>query len=101
MRFGPLPRRRGSSSTCKALPGLDNGVRIQRYRIDSLLHQPFSKIGVVRRPLPANADILALGPARGDRFLEQHLDRRVALVEPLGYETGVTIDAQSQLRQII
>ena len=53
-----LPRR-------QPLPGLDHRVRVQRDRDDALVGQPVGEVGMVARPLAADADVLA--GARGRR----------------------------------
>ena len=48
--------------------------------------QPVGEVGVVARPLAADADVLAGGAAGGDGARDQRLDRRVALVEVVGQQ---------------
>ena len=62
-------------------PGLDDRVRIQRHALDALLDQPAREVRMIRRPLAADADVLARLAAGRDRHREQRLDRVVALVE--------------------
>ncbi len=51
-------------------PGLDDGVRVQRHALDALVEQPARQVGVIRRALAANADVLAVLPACRDRHRE-------------------------------
>src|SRR5437870_3740069 len=48
----------------QAQPGVHDRVRIQRHRLDALIHQPLGEVGMIGRALAADADVLALS-ARG------------------------------------
>ena len=62
-------------------PGLDDRIGIERHALDALLDQPLREIRMVGRPLPADADVLAVLLAGLDREREHRLHRIVALVE--------------------
>mmetsp|Transcript_6288 Transcript_6288/g.14487 ORF Transcript_6288/g.14487 Transcript_6288/m.14487 type:complete len:510 (-) Transcript_6288:1331-2860(-) len=83
------------------LPGGDDGVRVKRHRIDALVHEPLGKVGVVRRSLPADADVLTLGLRSLDQGLQALHHRWVPLVEVLGNEAGVAVQTQRQLREVV
>src|SRR5690349_18011268 len=82
-------------------PGFQYGVRVQRHAFDALLHQPLGQVRVVRRALTADADVFAGLVARGNGIGQQLLDRRVTLVEQVGDDAGVTVQAQGQLGQVV
>jgi hypothetical protein len=54
----------GAGELAEAKPSLDDGVRVERYRVDALLEQPLGKIWVIAGPLAADADVLAPGPCK-------------------------------------
>ena len=64
-------------------PGLHHRVRVERHALDALFHQPAREVRMIRRPLAADADVLALLAAGGDGHRQQRLHRIVALVEQL------------------
>ena len=65
-------------------PGRHHRIRVQRDRADSLFHQPFGQIGMVARPLAADADIFSVPVAGGNRLGQKLLYRRIAFVETTG-----------------
>src|SRR5512134_136440 len=92
---------RYSSRTGEPLPGFHDSVRIQRDRLDALIHQPFGEVRVVRWPLAADADVLAARAARGNRLPDQCCDCRVPLVEALGDQPRVAVEPERQLREVV
>ena len=74
---------------------------IQRKAVDSLLDEPAREIGMIRRPLPADADVLAVLAAGRDGERQQRLDRVVALVERLGHDRRVAIEPERELRHVV
>src|SRR5487761_1368944 len=66
-------------------------------RGDALIDQPAREVGVVRRTLAADADILAAPAAGADRHGEKALDRLVTLVEVLRHDRGVPIESEGEL----
>jgi hypothetical protein len=46
-------------TTRQHAPGFDHRIRVERHRFDALLQQPLGQIGVIRRTLAADADVLA------------------------------------------
>ena len=54
---------------------------------------------MIRRPLTANADVLVGSAAGRDGIAQQLLDRGITLVEQVGDDAGVTVQAQCQLGQ--
>src|SRR6185503_20473318 len=55
-------------------PRVEHGVRIQGQAVDALLHEPAREIRVIRRPLAADADVLAVLAAGLDCERQQRLD---------------------------
>jgi len=58
-----------------------------------MIHQPFGQIGVIGRALAADADVFAHLVGGRDGHGQQHLDGRIAFVEQVGDEAGVTVEA--------
>mmetsp|Transcript_53285 Transcript_53285/g.125036 ORF Transcript_53285/g.125036 Transcript_53285/m.125036 type:complete len:660 (-) Transcript_53285:2122-4101(-) len=87
----------------QALPGVDDGVRVQRDRHDALLGQPVGEVRMVAGALAADADVLAGGTAGADGARDQGLDGWVALVEVAGQllQAGVAVQAECELRQVV
>ena len=54
-------------------------------------YEPFGKVGVVRGTLPADAHVFAQAVGRADGHGQQLLDCRIALIEGMGDEPGITI----------
>src|SRR4051812_44806273 len=71
-----LVRQCGSAR--QPLPGVDHAVRVQGDRRDAFIEQPLREIRVVAGPLAADAHVLAMLLARGDRAREHRLDGRIA-----------------------
>src|SRR3990172_6236854 len=86
---------------CEGQPSIDHRIRIKRNALDTFLQQPLREIGMIRRPLAANADVLAGLAAGVDSTMQQHLHRRIALVELAGDDAGVAIEPERQLREIV
>ena len=78
-------------------PGIHDRIRVQRNGLDALVHQPLGQVGVVRRPLAADAHVLAELVGCLDRHRQQLLDRRVPLVEGVGHQARVAVEAEGQL----
>jgi hypothetical protein len=92
---------RGKSSLFVARqlrPGINHGVWVQRDAADALIHEPFGQIGVIGRPLAADADVLASLVGGSDGHGEQHLDGRIALVKEVGDEAGVAVAERAGVR---
>ncbi len=53
------PKKSAFFVSCQPRPGVDHGIRVERHAVDALIHQPFGQIGVIRRALAADADVLA------------------------------------------
>src|SRR3569833_2694532 len=87
--------------TCQPTPGRYHRVRVERNRADSLVDQPVGQIGMVTRPLAADADVFALPPTDRDGFGQQFLHRRIALVETAGHQAGVAVDTEGELGKIV
>src|SRR5207248_3221063 len=81
--------------------GRDHRIRIEGEALDALLHQPAGKVWVVRRSLAANSHVLALLAAGADRHDEHRLHGGIALVEGLGDEARVAVEAERELREVI
>mmetsp|Transcript_44166 Transcript_44166/g.136882 ORF Transcript_44166/g.136882 Transcript_44166/m.136882 type:complete len:534 (-) Transcript_44166:737-2338(-) len=79
----------------------DHGVGVQGDGVDALLHEPLGQVRVVGGALAADAHVLALGLGRLDQGLQTLHHGRVALVEVLRHESGVAVQAQGQLREIV
>ena len=82
-------------------PGRDHGIGVERHALDALLHQPAREVGMVGGPLAADADVLAVLAAGADRHGEHRLDGRVALVEALGDEARIAVQAERELGQVV
>ncbi len=85
----------------QALPGVDDGVGVERHGVDALLEQPLGEVGVVAGALAADADVLAARLAGRDGGAEHELHGRVALVEAGGHQGGVAVQAQGQLGHVV
>jgi hypothetical protein len=82
-------------------PSVDYCIRVQRDRLNALVHQPLGQVGVVRRALTADAHVLAEPVRRLDRHRQQQLDRRIALVEGMCHQAGVAVEAQGELGKVV
>ena len=74
---------------------------IQRDAIDPLVDEPAGEIGMIRRPLSADTDIFPLFPAGFNGHFEQHAHGFVALIEEVGDQRRVAVQAQRQLGHIV
>jgi hypothetical protein len=83
-------------------PSIDHGIRIEGDRHDSLVHQPFGEIDMVGRALSADADVLA-EPCRQVliAMLSSAFTAGVALVEQVGDQARVAVEAERQLGQVV
>ena len=69
-------------------PGLHDRIGIERHALDALLHQPLREIGMVGRPLPADADVLASpcgtpgSPSTACAFTAASRSSKVAAIAP-------------------
>src|SRR5690554_4336344 len=82
-------------------PGIQHRIRVQGYRIDTLVHQPLGQVRMIRRALTANADVLTGFLAGLDGVRQQRLHRVITLIEQVGNNAGVPVQAQSQLGQVV
>src|SRR5690625_4953164 len=82
-------------------PGFHHRVGVQGHAVDTLFHQPMGEIRMVGRALAADADVLALLAAGVDGHLQQYPHRFVALVEQVCHQTGVAVQTQRQLGQVV
>ncbi len=82
-------------------PGIDHGIRVERHRIDPLLHQPGGEVGVIRRPLAADPHILAGLAGSLDGHGQQRFDRFVALVEQVGDQARVPVQSKGELGHVV
>src|SRR5687767_15438803 len=64
-RSGFSPTHRAWPHTCELLlaaceeqPRLHDGIRVQGHALDALFHEPAREVGVIRRTLAADADVL-------------------------------------------
>mmetsp|Transcript_19074 Transcript_19074/g.36714 ORF Transcript_19074/g.36714 Transcript_19074/m.36714 type:complete len:327 (-) Transcript_19074:1929-2909(-) len=92
----------GSSSGVGEMhPRRDHGVGVEAERVDTLLHEPLREVGEVRGSLPADAHVLAAGLRRLDDVRQGLLHGGGALVEVLGDEAGVAVEAERELREVV
>ena len=82
-------------------PCIHHRIRIQRYRLDPLIHQPLRQVRVIARTLAADADVLAFAPCCLDCHRQQFLDGRIAFVKEVGDDAGVAVEAEGELGKVI
>src|SRR5690606_15385533 len=82
-------------------PGVHYRVRVERYTLDALLHQPASQIRMIRRALTTDTDVLVGLTAGSNGIGQQLLDCSVTLVEQVSDNAGVPVQAQCQLSQVV
>ena len=110
-RITPVARWIGSCSSLDAAatlsgfllrklePRIDDGIWIERQRLDPLFHKPFGKIRVIRRALAADADVLAFLSGRLVGHRQAFLDGGIAFVEQVSNDAAIAIEAQRQLAE--
>mmetsp|Transcript_82393 Transcript_82393/g.148665 ORF Transcript_82393/g.148665 Transcript_82393/m.148665 type:complete len:529 (-) Transcript_82393:1212-2798(-) len=99
--LGFLNSERASNLLAQEIPGWDHRVRVQRQGIDALIHQPLGQVWVVRRTLAADANVLALLLGSLDQDLQALHHCWIPLIEVLGHQARVTVQAEGQLSQIV
>src|SRR6478752_4220473 len=91
----------GGLSLKDVLRRLNDRVGIERDRVDSPLDEEVSELGIIRRSLAADADLLA-GPLCGVNSHCHHLlDGAIALVKKVSHHFGIAIKTERQLGQIV
>lgn len=87
-------------SICEPQPRLDDGVRVERHRFDSLGHKPFGQARVVARTLAADLDILACTAAGLDGH-RQHIENGgITFVKGRRDEPRVAVQAECELGHV-
>src|SRR5690554_136417 len=86
---------------CQEEPGIQNRIRVKRYGINTLIHQPFCEIRMVRWSLATDANVLICLFTRLNSVGQKYLDGLVPLVEQVRNNTRVTIQTKSKLGQVI
>ena len=85
----------------EAKPGFDDGVGVERHRVDALLEQPFGQIWVVAGALAQVPTYLPRALHAFDRGADHEFDRGVAFVEAGGDQGGVAVQPESELGHVV
>src|SRR5687768_10358688 len=80
---------------------LNDGIGIERNRIDSLADEKLRELRIIGRRLTADADLLACPDRSVDRHRYHLLDGAVAFVKQVRDHLRIAIEPQRKLRQVI